>query len=349
MLIIKFSEIYRNEHLHDFPFAENGDEHIHEVIREIKGIKFKKFNGEFYYALNENALMNFGKRKGESPPNLYNTTPSKRSRSAPDVEDENKENHQGRGRQVKRNLKVTFGDYKVKNEYAPRSKSEHQPTNSSTVRIFYFIILKNNFFIFKGLTSFQNCVLIGDDFLLGFSMIELKQKPIKENGILQSGLCFSGLTISTATEKIREIKKPNFNKAIVYLGSFDIVNGKELIELMNDYEIFVKECKSKKINAVACTLAPLPRHEEGNRKATLEGFNKYLKTKSGLSVIDVNKVFCGLKKEDSFNLNCYIDHRRVSGSKKQVTLWSAYGTQEFRRTVLKSLGFALIAEKPGVI
>lgn len=177
-------------------------------------------------------------------------------------------------------------------------------------------------------------------------MIELKQKPVKKNGILQSGLCISGLTISMATEKLREIKTLQFDKAIVYLGSFDIVNGKELIELMNDYENFVKVCKMKKINAVACTLAPLPRHEEGNRKATLEAFNKYLKTKSGLSVIDVNKIFCGLKKEESININCYIDHRPVSGSKKLVTLWSTYGIQEFRRNVIKNVGFALVAENP---
>jgi hypothetical protein len=73
----------------------------------------------------------------------------------------------------------------------------------------------------KGFTSFQNCVLIGDDFLLGFAMRELKVKPVKENGLLQTGLCISGLTIAKATEKILEIKNPNFDKAIVYLGSFE--------------------------------------------------------------------------------------------------------------------------------
>lgn len=185
-------------------------------------------------------------------------------------------------------------------------------------------------------------MLIGDDFLLGFAMKILNEKPTKDGGILHIGLCISGLTIAKATEKLRGIKNQNFNKAIVYLGSFDIINGRELIELMNDFENFVKVCKDMEINAVACTLAPLLSHETGNRKATLEGFNKFLKIQCGLSVIDINKVFCG-------NQNFYMGQRAVSGSRKHVSLWSTNGVQEFRKAVLKSVGLALVAESPVVL
>lgn len=178
-------------------------------------------------------------------------------------------------------------------------------------------------------------------------MKTLKIEPIKENGILQIGLCISGLTIAAATEMLGRINNLNFNKAIVYLGSFDIVNDRELIELMNDFENFIRMCKSKKITAVVCTLAPLPFHEEGNRKATLDGFNKFLKNQCEVSVIDINKLFSSVGK-DGHNQNYYMSHRGVSGSRKRVSLWSLYGIQEFRKTIMKKVGFALVAEKPAV-
>lgn len=181
-------------------------------------------------------------------------------------------------------------------------------------------------------------------------MKESNMKPVKENGILQLGLCFSGLTIADATEKLKNMKNPRFNKAIVYLGSFDILNGRELIELMNDFENFAKICQKKKIKAVFCTLAPIAFNaDDGNRRATLDGFNKYLVYQSSLSVIDISKIFCGIKKHEYFNYNCYMDHRPVSGCKKHVSLWSQYGIQEFRKMVLKSVGFALINQKAVII
>lgn len=134
----------------------------------------------------------------------------------------------------------------------------------------------------------------------------------------------------------------------MYLGSFDIINGRELIELMTDFENFVQMCKSKHIKTVVCTLAPLPFHEDENRKATLEGFNKFLKIQSWVSVIDIHKMFCGIGKDQKFNLNCYTDHRSVSGSKKRVSLWSTYGIQEFRKIIIKKVGFAFVTEKPAV-
>jgi hypothetical protein len=119
--------------------------------------------------------------------------------------------------------------------------------------------------------------------------------------------------------------------------------------MMNDFEKFVQACKSKKINAVLCTLAPLPYFDGGNRKDTLEGFNRFLKTRSGLSVIDINKVFSEIRNE-AYNLNCYMDQpRRVSGAKKAVTLWSNYGIQEFGQAIKKKAGFALVSDSPLVL
>lgn len=133
--------MYRNTYSLDFPFAENGDEHIHEVIKDIKGILWKKENGEIFYYFNENPLTYnttpSAKRKIDSPPGLARSTPSKRSRSAPNNDNhvENKENRP-RGRQ-----QVRFNFNKEQKEkHDTRSKSEHRPKSPSAVIIYLFKI-----------------------------------------------------------------------------------------------------------------------------------------------------------------------------------------------------------------
>lgn len=188
-------------------------------------------------------------------------------------------------------------------------------------------------------------MLVGDDFLLGFAMLELKENVNRNNGLLQSGLCVSGMTISAATHKLRGVRNQKFERILIYLGSFDIINGKQLIELMNDFDELVGVCKRKGLKAVACTLAPLPFYENGNRQETLIGFNKYLKTLSKLSTIDVHKAF--LSSNDFYNERCYGEKmRKVSGSTQWVKLWSDFGRYQFKETVMRNLGMALLDDKP---
>lgn len=175
-------------------------------------------------------------------------------------------------------------------------------------------------------------------------MLELREQAKRTGGLLQSGLCWSGMTISMASNKLRGIKNQKFERILVYLGSFDIIDGKELIEMINDFDEFVNVCTRKKIKAVACTLAPIPFYEVGNRLETLIGFNKYLRILSKLSVIDVNKMFLG--PNDKYNDRCYGDElRRVSGSTRSLKLWSDYGRYQFRGIVMRNLGMALIDKK----
>jgi maternal-effect protein oskar len=135
---------------------------------------------------------------------------------------------------------------------------------------------------------------LGDDFLLGFAILELKEEANRTGGLLQSGLCVSGMTISKATSKLRDLRNQKFDRILIYLGSFDIINGKQLIELMNDFDELVDVCLRMNLKAVACTLAPLPLHEEGNRMETLMGFNKYLKTMSKVVAEDYFYIFIAM-------------------------------------------------------
>lgn len=94
-------------------------------------------------------------------------------------------------------------------------------------------------------------------------------------------------------------------------------------------------------------MAPLPFYDTKSRVDTLKGFNKYLKTKAKVSVIDVEKVF--VDSEGNHKAECYSDVlRRVSGSNRMVMLWNDHGREEFRKIIVKNLGFALLDDKPGV-
>lgn len=188
-------------------------------------------------------------------------------------------------------------------------------------------------------------MLIGDDFLLGFAMLELKEQTNRNGNLLQSGLCVSGMTISMATNRLRAIRNHKFERVLIYLGSFDIINGRELIELMNDFDELIEVCKKKQLKAIACTLAPLPLHEYGNRLDTLKGFNKYLKTMAKISTINVNKVF--LSPNDHYNVQCYGGiMRKVSGSTCWLKLWTDYGRTLLKDVLMRNLGMALLDDKP---
>jgi hypothetical protein len=262
---------------------------------------------------------------------IFSRSQLKRSQSAPRTQNdtENIENEHPQpsfAPRYPRNQQI-----QSKQKQNPRSKSEHRLTRPSL----------------QSPVQFLNCTLIGDDFLLGFAMFTLKEPTFRFKNILQTGFCISGLTIFAATEKLRALKNPKFKKAIVYLGSFDVINGKELIELMNSFDEFVAVCKKRRIQIVACTLAPLPFHEIGNRFEVLQGFNKYLRKKSRVSVIDVNNYFLG--PNDEFNELCYNeDSSEVSGSDHMVRLWNDFGREQFHKIILRELGQALLDDKPTV-
>jgi hypothetical protein len=178
-------------------------------------------------------------------------------------------------------------------------------------------------------------------------MLELKEQSSRNGGLLQSGLCVSGMTIKMATNKLRGLRNQGFERILIYLGSFDIIDGKELIEMMNDFDELVEVCKRKQLKAVACTLAPLPSHEEGNRIETLIGFNKYLKTLSKLSIINVKKAFLAPEGGYCYDERCYTEKaRKVSGSTRWLKLWTDFGRIQFKKVVMRNLGMALLDDMP---
>lgn len=165
-----------------------------------------------------------------------------------------------------------------------------------------------------------------------------------ENEILKCGLCKSGLTIKGATEIVLGQDKTD-RCAIVYVGSVDIITGRSLADLQNDFKEFINACRERRLYPILCTLAPIPTHQLGSRKAVLQDFNKFLEAVAyefQLPIIDIHKIFSKNKKE--FDEYCYaVAARSVSGMKEWIAPWSKIGRQRFYTMIRKNLGNAMIA------
>jgi hypothetical protein len=199
----------------------------------------------------------------------------------------------------------------------------------------------------QGVPNFFGTVLIGDDFLLSIVNFNLGYQCKRRNNIYQSGYCISGLTIGGAASLFSEREVNDcFKTEIIYIGSIDIANGRELIHMMNDFCQLIKECLRIKIRPIICTLAPMINYLLGNRKDTLKGFNNYLRYNHfKLPVIDINK--CFLRDEnnsDSLEPACFVDEPRfVTGFQKPLVMWSKLGRDRVYSMLEKNLGLAIMS------
>lgn len=189
--------------------------------------------------------------------------------------------------------------------------------------------------------------MIGDDFLLGLVVFTLHYNAAKQKGRLQTGLCVSGLTIYEAVLRVRNIQDFSSPKsALIYIGSIDIAKGRELIEMIQDFNMLMNICAEKNLRPVLCTLATMPNYCNGNRRDTILGFNKFLaENKFGLPVIDIAKCFNDVN-SDIFLPYCYVPGaKRVSGFKKELVFWSKDGRDRAYKMIVKNLGLAIISSE----
>lgn len=185
--------------------------------------------------------------------------------------------------------------------------------------------------------------MIADDFLIGVATISLNYRLDRtKEGRPQAGFCISGQTIAGATKRILEqFDKDMKGTVIIYLGSMDVIIGRELVEMMSDFNFLISACIKMNKKPIICTLAPIPTHQLQNRKEILEGFNEFLRNNPyGIPVININKVFV---RNDVSDEDCYQEkHQFISGggTKTIITFWSREGRDRFYRMILKNLGFA---------
>lgn len=195
----------------------------------------------------------------------------------------------------------------------------------------------------QGNPNLYRCELLADDNILNIAEFDLKYQRTPNQRLRQSGHCVSGLTIANATRRVREMDSEHVNHVIVNVGSIDIVQGRQLIQMVNDFMSLISILQHKEINPIFTTLAPLPGNADGNKKETLNGFNHFLRetVSEGYSVIDLHK--CMVKPDGTVDLNLYqVEPRYMSGSRKTMTMWNKIGRNRILGMLIKNLGPALV-------
>ncbi|CRK87442.1 CLUMA_CG001243, isoform A [Clunio marinus] len=190
------------------------------------------------------------------------------------------------------------------------------------------------------------CMLVGDDNLLNISLFDLKFLRNRDAKVRQSGSCISGLTIAKATKQIEEITNPMIKHAIINVGSIDIAEGRQLIEMITDFFELLNTCELKSITPIITTLPPLPNYSLFNKKAILNDFNYFIRKNLSQqhSVIDLN--LCMLTKDGTENLSFYQPvGRYTSGTKKMLLLWNKLGRRRVHRMLIRNLGAAILYEE----
>lgn len=111
-----------------------------------------------------------------------------------------------------------------------------------------------------------------------------------ENKVQQVGQCISGQSIRSAVWNIPNYIDKLRDRVIINLGSFDLLHGKELIDMMSDMYRLSDILWGNNILPIVTTIPPLANHmhySEMERKR--KSFNQFLKEQ--FDAIDIEHCF----------------------------------------------------------
>lgn len=124
--------------------------------------------------------------------------------------------------------------------------------------------------------------------------------------IQRCGLCISGQYIRDATDRLKRFPNTNNMKIIVNLGTVDILHGRELNDMCQDYMDLVKVCYQRNIQIVITTLAPIANQLHIKESVQqFRAFNDFLikKFAGKHQVIDITECMTG--KFGNVFFDCY--------------------------------------------
>lgn len=99
------------------------------------------------------------------------------------------------------------------------------------------------------------------------------------------------MTIKEAARMVRSNRYID-PRIIVYVGSVDILHGRDLPDIMFDYLDLMSAFQERGIKPTVCTLAPLANtNHEPSRVQALRSFNRFLNENKHWDVLDINECF----------------------------------------------------------
>lgn len=197
--------------------------------------------------------------------------------------------------------------------------------------------------------------LIGDDFLLNVARwlnlnFNLKFKLIYDSNfryemdcplvpfqrVYQSGLCISGQTIRGAANRILQL--PRDEDVIINVGSVDLLHGRNLYDMYEDFIFLERCCLLRDINPIMTTLVPIANQMHNKAlQLKLLVFNDKIRN-CGFDYIDL---YDCMVRDGSLMMSCFKrETNKVSGSTQPHLLWNKLGRQlalKFLQTHLMNL------------
>ncbi|KAG4066629.1 hypothetical protein HA402_007265 [Bradysia odoriphaga] len=175
------------------------------------------------------------------------------------------------------------------------------------------------------LAEFYNHTLIGDNFFLELSHIDLQLQKTKKKNIERIGLCISGQSIKSACRTISYSPYQFSTKYVILnIGTFDLLNGRSVEQIIADIVRLLNVIQSKGLKAILTTLAPLPNHLGNEIEERRKAINKFMREE--FEFIDIES--CFLSNGSRVLRECYQEKpRTVGGSSHPVLLWNRVGRQ----------------------
>lgn len=186
--------------------------------------------------------------------------------------------------------------------------------------------------------SYHRHQLVGDDFFLAIAKWELGFSFDRGHIIDMSGLCISGLTLSEAAKRV-EVAPYIADHVLVNVGTVDLLHGREMIDLIHDFDQLVARFRERNVEPIMTTLSPIAN--SGGRTPMAERLlklNEYI-CRTCPRTIDLWKNF--VHANGTVRFECYQPGpRKVSGSIMPHVLWNKLG----RQLILGVLGNEIAAQ-----
>uniref|UniRef100_A0A182MQQ1 OSK domain-containing protein n=1 Tax=Anopheles culicifacies TaxID=139723 RepID=A0A182MQQ1_9DIPT len=186
--------------------------------------------------------------------------------------------------------------------------------------------------------SYHRHQLVGDDFFLAIAKWELGFSFDRGHQIDMSGLCISGLTLAEAAKRV-EMAPFIADHVLVNVGTVDLLHGREMIDLIHDFNQLVARFRERNVEPIMTTLAPIAN--SGGRTPMADRLlklNEYI-CRTCPRTIDLWKNF--VHANGTVRFECYQPGpRKVSGSIMPHVLWNKLG----RQLMLSVLGNEIAAQ-----